>query len=352
MSYEKTSLERSKRYQHLGIVQAMTAPVPRIWFERPIHAAHVADVAGRVVELGPAAATPDDPLSGLATAQGAVASAFDYDDAVFDRAPELLAVGRTGIGYDTVNLESATRHGVAVVNIPTGPTISTAEQTVGLMLAAAKSIKPSEEALRAGGQNFYERHVGVELAGKTLGLVGFGRIPRRVAKVAAALEMNVVAYDKFATDFDGLAEQKDTVEAVISEADVVSVHVPSTPETVDMFNDDLFGQMKRGVVFVNTARGAVVDIPALERALDSGRVFAAGLDVTNPEPLPPEHSLLKRSNVIVTPHVAAGTPEAKYRNFFGALDQVIQVISGERPPHLVNPDVWPAVLARLDKQEK
>ena len=329
----------------------METSLPLVWFERPVLTEHEQFLSGRLVALGPAANTPDDPLSALPEARGAVASMFAYNDELFDRAPNLLVVARTGIGYDTVDVDSATRHGVAVCNVPSGPTISTAEHTVGLMIAAAKQIKRSELALRAGGSGFYERHIGIELEGKTLGLVGFGRIPRRVAAVAVALGMHVIAHDPFVTDFEGLADGRSSLAGLLGDADVVSVHIPHTPDTHKLFSDDTFAMMRPGAVFINTARGGIVDLSALERALDSGQVFAAGLDVTDPEPLPPDATLLARDDIIITPHVAAGTPEAKERNFAGALDQVLEVIAGSRPAHLVNPDVWPAVQARIESQK-
>lgn len=316
--------------------------LPAIWFERPIMPAFRPDVDGRVIELAP---TEADPYAGLSRAVGAVASVAWYNGDLFDRAPALLAVGRTGIGYDRVDVAAATRRGIAVINVPTGPTISTAEQAVALILAAAKNLKESEDAHRQGLDNLYARHQAVELEGKTLGLAGFGRIAKRVALVGAAMGMHVLAYDPFVTDF-GVATSVD-MDTLLAESHVLSVHIPLTSETDNMFSDATFARMRRGVVFVNTARGGLVDLDALERALDSGQVFTAGLDVTEPEPLPVGHRLFDRSDLILTPHVAAGTPEAKHRNFFGALDQVLNAVAGQKPPHLVNPQVWPAVLARL-----
>lgn len=131
-----------------------------------------------------------------------------------------------------------------------------------------------------------------------------------------------------------------SVEELVKEADVVSVHIPLTETTRGTFDSGLFARFKPGAVFVNTARGGLVDLDALVDALDSGQLMSAGLDVTEPEPLPPDHPLLARDDVIVTPHVAAATPEARRANFIGAVEQVIDVLEGRRPPHLVNPQVW------------
>lgn len=311
-----------------------------VWFERPILPHLLAEIEGSCTIIGPGA--PTDASSDLTPAMGVIASLAEYDDAVFDRAPNLRVVARTGIGYDKVDVAAATRRGIAVCNVPDGPTVSTAEHTMALMLGAAKNVKQSHRRLRDGESDFYARHHGIQLMGKRLGLVGFGRIARRVAVAARALGMDVVVFDAHldAITVDPLVQTVASVEALVSEADVVSVHIPLTDETRGIFDRDLFARFKPGAVFVNTARGGLVDLDALVDALNSGQVMAAGLDVTEPEPLPPDHPLLGRDDVIVTPHVAAATPEARRANFIGAVEQVIDVLEGRRPPHLVNPQVW------------
>lgn len=315
---------------------------PKVWFERPVLADLRDGVAVRAEMLGPAEATPDDPYAALGGAVGIVASVHRYDADLMDRAPHLRVISRTGIGYDTVDLAAATGRGIAVCNAPDGPTVSTAEHAVTLMLMAAKQVRRAELGLRSGGSDFYARHVGLELRGRTLGLVGFGRIAREVAAIARGLGMEVSAYDPF---IDTTATPPGTtlvpaLEDLLAAADVVSVHVPLTPESRHLFDTSMFAAMKPGAVFVNTARGGLVDLDALAAALDEGHIFAAGLDVTDPEPLPPDHPLLARDDVVVTPHVAAATVEAKRRIFETAFSQVLQVLAGERPPHLVNPEVW------------
>jgi D-3-phosphoglycerate dehydrogenase len=320
---------------------------PRVWFERPVLADLRDAVAARTEMLGPAEATPDEPYAALSGAEGIVASVHRYDGALMDQAPQLKVISRTGIGYDTVDVAAATARGIAVCNAPDGPTISTAEHAVALMLMAAKQVRRAELALRSGGSDFYARHTGLELRGRTLGLVGFGRIAREVAAIAAGLGMRIVAYDPFidaASAGEGTTLVSDIVD-LLATADVVSVHVPLTPEARHLFDASTFAAMKPGAIFVNTARGGLVDLDGLAAALDSGRLFAAGLDVTDPEPLPPDHPLLARDDVVVTPHVAAATIEAKRRIFETAFSQVLQVLAGERPPHLVNPEVWDGLTA-------
>ncbi len=313
---------------------------PPVWFERAVLPAAVDDVAALADALGPPDASADDPYRDLKSALGAVVSTHVYNAAVMDRGPRLLVIARTGIGYDRVDLAAATERGIAVCNTPDGPTVSTAEHAVALMAAGAKGLKASEAKLRAGGtDDFYAGHRAVELDGKTLGVIGFGRIARRVAAIATAFGMSVKAYDPFLPDeaFAGVTRAADLHAAL--DADVVSVHVPLNEHTHRLIDAAALAAMRPGSVFVNTARGGLVDQDALLAALESGHLLAAGLDVTEPEPLPSGHPLLDRDDVIVTPHVASGTPESKERIFRTAFRQVLQVIGGEEPDHLVNPEV-------------
>ena len=312
---------------------------PRVWLERPALPDLGPELDAAATILGPG--TSDNPIAGIATAEGALAGVLAYDASLMDQAPQLRVICRTGIGVDKVDIPEATRRGIAVCNTPDGPTISTAEHAFGLILTAAKNMKRSSGWLSEGQHDMFARHHAIELDGKTLGLVGFGRIPRRVAAAAHGIGMRVRAYDPHLapTAFAG-AEPAETLEDLLATSDVISVHVPLTADTAGLFDADRFASMRDGVVFVNTARGGVVNQEALVAALDSGKILAAGLDVTDPEPLPSDHTLLHRDNVIVTPHVASGTWEGKRRMFRKAFEQAIQVLSGELPDHLVNPEVW------------
>ena len=298
-------------------------------------------VAAACTVLGPA--TDDDPYAGLATAVAAIAGAAAYDVAFMDHGPSLKVIARTGIGYDRVDVAAATRRGIAVCNTPDGPTISTAEHAVTLMLLVAKNVKAAERALESGtSRDYFSRHQGIELDGKVLGLVGFGRIARHVARIAGGIGMRIAVFDPYiarsAVPPD--IRRAETLEALLADADVVSVHVPLTEASREMFGATQFESMKRGAVFINTARGGLVETDALVEALETGRLFGAGLDVTSPEPLPVGHPLLGRDDVVVTPHVASATAEGKVRMFRVAFQQAIDVVEGRRPDHLVNPEVW------------
>ena len=297
------------------------------------------DVLGRCRALGPADAVPDDPFADLTSAQGIVAGAKFYDAAVMDLAPELRVIARTGIGFDRVDVPAATARGISICNAPDGPTLSTAEHTVTLLLMVAKKVKQSVRVLLDPAGDPFADHDGVELDEKTIGLVGFGRIARRVGGVAASLGMHVQAFDPFLDNF-GEAIRVESLDRLLQSSDVVSVHVPLTKENRLMFGPEEFAAMKDGAIFINTARGGLVDQEALVAALDSGKLLGAGLDVTDPEPLPPAHPLLGRDDVVVTPHVASATAEAKRRMLATAFEQILQVLNGERPANLVNPEVW------------
>lgn len=319
----------------------------RIWFERRVAPELMPFVPPSVDMLGPG--RDDDPQAGISTAQAAIAARLDYGDTLFDRATDLLGVFRTGIGYDTVDLEAATRRGIAACNVPQGPTVPTAEHSVALLLAAAKELVRSSGRLRAGTGNYFSNHGAVELDGKTLGLVGYGRIARRVGDVGLALGMGILAFDPYLPDeaFPAEVERARTLEDLLGRSDAVSVHIPMSADNYRMFNADTFAAMKKGALFVNAARGGLVDHDALISALDGGHLSGAGLDVTDPEPLRPDHPLLHRTDVIVTPHIASATPEARERMFSMAVRQALMVLDGQRPPHLLNPDAWPGVLDRL-----
>lgn len=324
----------------------------RIWFERSPAADLLQLVPPEAAILSPG--RENDPYAGLAEAQAVLAGSCRYGEDQFDQAPELLVICRTGIGYDTVDVDAADRRGIAVCNAPEGPTVSTAEHTVALILAVAKRITQSGNRLRNECGDYYQKHEALELDGKTLGLVGFGRIARRVARAGAGLGMQPVAYDPYLDDdlFPASVRRVDQLEELLTTGDVISAHIPASPGNRRLFDERAFGLMKPGTVFVNTARGSLVDQEALLAALDRGHLFGAGLDVTDPEPLPPGHPLLHRPNVTVTPHIASSTTEGRRRIFEIALQQVLLTLDGQRPPNLVNGESWANVYSRWEKMRR
>ncbi len=317
----------------------------RIWFERDMPPYLWPMLDGAATPIGPGTATPSDLLSSIGPAEAAIASSLaTYDAPAMDRAPLLRVIARTGIGVDKVDLDAATERGIAVCNTPDAPTISTAEHAITLMLTVAKQIPESQATLRSGGRDFFASHQGEELSGRTLGLAGIGRIGRRVAHMAAGFDMRVIAHDPFVDETTASAAGIDLVaslDELLTQADIVSLHLPLTDGTRHLIDGEQLGLMKPGAILVNTARGGLVDHDALLGALELGHLSGAGLDVTDPEPLPPDHPLLHRDDVVVTPHVAAATTAGKARLYESAVTQALQVLRGEYPNHLVNPAVWP-----------
>ena len=316
-----------------------------IWFERDLPDEHRHLIDGVAIALGPATVAPDEPFRDAATAQAIVAGGrLAYNADVMDRAPELKVIARTGIGVDNVDVEAATRRGIAVCNAPEAPTISTAEHAVALMMAVAKDLKGIErDVLRGDKADYFNANRGMELCDRQLGLIGVGRIGARVAALVQGLGMRVCAYDPFVDParFRELNIQAmATIDELLAVADVVSLHLPLTDATRNLIDAQRLATMKHGAILINTSRGGIVDEAALVEALDAGRLFGAGIDAFVSEPPRPDHPLLNRADVVATPHIGTATAAAKARLWETAIEQAIQVLQGQRPPHLVNPDVW------------
>ncbi len=282
----------------------------------------------------------------LAGARAVIAGSSPWTVERIASAPELEVISRSGIGFDTVDLEAATSHGIVVCNTPDAPSISTAEHTMSLLLAATKFTANNVARLRAGRQDFYAANEAIELSGATVGVVGHGRIGSRVARMCAAMDLRVIVCDPYVEVFEH--EQVD-LATLLAESRVITLHCPLTDETRNMIDAEALSAMQDGVVLVNAARGGVIDSDALIAALDSAKVYAAGLDVTAPEPLDPNHTLLHRDNVVVTPHIASATDKGRIRMYSGAIENARQVLAGDRPVNCVNPEVWSVREARQSR---
>jgi D-3-phosphoglycerate dehydrogenase len=265
-----------------------------------------------------------------------VRSATKLTADVLERAVRLKVIGRAGVGVDNVDVEAATRRGIVVANAPESTVVSAAEHTIGLLVALARNIPQAHAALKQGR---WERKAygGVELAGKTLGVLGFGRIGQQVARRAAGLGMRVVAYDPYvaAERFRELGvERLETKEEVYAGAEFLTLHLPLTPETRGALDAAAFAQLRDGAFLVNAARGALVDEAALHDALRSGKVAGAALDVFSEEPY--TGALLELDNVVVTPHLAASTDEAQDRAGVIVAEQVRAALEGGPVTNAVN----------------
>jgi D-3-phosphoglycerate dehydrogenase len=249
----------------------------------------------------------------------------------------LIVVGRAGVGVDNIDVEAATTRGIVVVNAPAAITIATAEHTLGMMLALARHI-PFAHASLTSGKWERSKFVGVELRGKTLGIAGLGRIGAEVARRARALEMRVIAYDPFVTPerFQSMGITLASLDELLAESDFITLHLPLTAANHHFLDDAQFAKMKPGVRVLNVARGELVSEVALLRALDSGRVAGAAIDVFEKEPPDPESPLLHHPNVVVTPHLGASAAEAQERLSVDVAEQLLTALRGEPVVYAVN----------------
>lgn len=256
-----------------------------------------------------------------------------WDAKAFALAPNLTVISRVGVGYDNVSVPDAAAAGVIVCNAPLAPMVSTAEHTMALLFAVTKVMPHQIDRAKAGLKG---EPIGraLELDGSVLGLIGIGRIASRVAVAAQALGMRVLAADPFVTESPVAGVELVTLDVVLAESDVISLHAPAMPETVRMIDAAVLAQMKRGAYLINCARGVLVDHEALLAAIDSGHLGGAGLDVTDPEPLPEGHPLLDRINVVVTPHIASSTIAGRRRLYEHSIENALAVLEG-RPASIV-----------------
>ncbi len=252
-------------------------------------------------------------LAAVADAQALIIrSGVTADAELLAKAPQLKAIARAGVGVDNVDLAAATEQGIVVMNTPGGNTISTAEHTFGLMIALARHIPQGHQSL-AEGRWDRKAFSGVELKGKTLGIIGLGRIGQAIAARAQAFEMAVIAHDPYLPPEVAEAVQAPLLPLaeVYARADFLTFHAMVTEETRGMVNADAIAQMKDGVRIINAARGALINSADLAQALGSGKVAGAALDVYETEPPPADHPLIGLPNVVHTPHLAASTSDAQ-----------------------------------------
>jgi D-3-phosphoglycerate dehydrogenase len=249
--------------------------------------------------------------------------------AVLDAASRLKVIGRAGVGVDNIDLEAAKKHNVTVVNAPTSTTVAVAELAFGMLLALARDI-PRADATMKQGKWAKKEFQGVELNGKTLGIIGFGRIGQEVGRRAAAFGMSVIIYDPNALEHElvyGNAEPA-SLQDLLAWSDFISLHLPLTVHTRDLLGPMAFSQMRDGVRVVSTARGGIIDEPALLDALNSGKVAGAALDVFEKEP-PGLTKLVAHPRVITSPHIGAQTAEAQSRAAEDIAHEVLAALRGE-----------------------
>jgi len=322
---------------------------PRILVCRPVPEPGIDRLRGSCeVEVwpGPLAMPRSELLARVASVAGILVVGDRVDDALLDAAgPGLRAIAGFGVGYDNIDVAACTRRGIPAGNTPDVLSDTTSELAWALMMAAARRITEAERYVRAGrwGTGGLSDLMGVDVGGATLGIVGLGRIGQAMARRALGFRMTVLYSQRNRADAAVEADLRAThvpFPELLARADYVSVHAPLTAETRHLIDAAAIARMKPGAILVNTSRGGLVDQDALLAALDGGRLRAAALDVTDPEPLPPGHPLLGRDDVIVTPHIGSNTLATRSRMSLMCADNLLAGIRGERMPWVIDPTVY------------
>ncbi|MDE2127278.1 MAG: phosphoglycerate dehydrogenase [Armatimonadetes bacterium] len=278
-----------------------------------------------------------------------VASSDWFGDHLFAACPNLKHVSRCGVGTDSVDMASATRFGVVVTNTPGAMTEAVADYAFGLLLAAARKIPQGDRLMKSGG---WDEYPGTLVVGKTLGLIGLGAIGRATAERSIGFRMRLLAYDPQLERSGALPENLRHVtfcslDRLLAESDFVSVHAPSTPETRHLINAERLAMMKPSAYLINTARGALVDEPALIDALERGIIAGAATDVYGEEPLPAESPLRQAPNLVLTPHNAFNAVESVAQMSMASVTPILDLLNGKRPEFTCNPEVWSAPSLRM-----
>lgn len=317
----------------------------KVLVNKPIHEVALERLREEVEVLTPFKASREKLLEMLPEMHAVVLCAgLKLGGAEMDLATNLEVIGRHGAGVDIVDIEAATERGIPVTFTPHGPTESTAEHAFMLMLATARRLSLLDSSTRSGNFHIRDRVVGQELAGKAVGIVGFGRIGRRMAEMCRdALQMTVYAYDPYVdaeeTECWGAVCVEDLV-TMAGEVDVLSIHAPSNADTHRLVSREVIEALKPNAILVNVSRGPVVDETALIDALEEERIWGAGLDVYDPEPPSPDNPLFRQERVTLTPHLASFTDEGRQRMGLMAAEDVLSVLRGEAPRYLFNTEVW------------
>ncbi len=255
---------------------------------------------------------------------------------------QMKVISNYAVGFDNIDIAAATQRRIAVGNTPGVLTGATADFTFALLMAAARRVVEAERYAREGRWKTWGPSIllGVDLSGATLGLIGFGRIGQAVARRAAGFDMRVLFHDPSTGAVEGIDAEPVDLETLLGESDFVSLHAPLTPRTRGMINAETLAKMKPGAILINTARGPMIDQQALYEALESKHLFAAALDVTDPEPLPPNHPLYRLENLIICPHIASAGTQTREKMSIMAAENLLAGLKGERLPHCVNPQVY------------
>jgi len=289
-------------------------------------------------------AAPNDRLETIASlldkeVTGVIVRYNLFNRELMEKAPNLKVIARHGIGVDLIDMEAATEHGIMVVNTPDAATVSVAEHVVMLILALSKKMIFADRELKKGNYSVKDKYMPDDVEGKTLGLIGFGKIGKEVAKRCIGLGMDVIAYDPYTNQaaFDSMGVEKAaSMESLLEQSDFVSLHTPLSPQTHHLLGEAQFKLMKESAYLINCSRGQVVDEAALIGSLQKKIIAGAGLDVFEKEPPEADNPLFCMDNVIATPHSSSLTVNGKIKMAVGAAEQLLKVLRGEAPDYLVN----------------
>jgi D-3-phosphoglycerate dehydrogenase len=312
--------------------------MPKILVADPIHDAGVALLRAEGMETDVCLKLPPEELIACISEYDAlvVRSETKVVAAVLEAGHRLQVVGRAGVGVDNIDLDAATKNGVAVVNAPTGNILAAAEHTIALLMAMARNVSQADASLKRGEWRRAE-FMGVEIRGKTLGIVGLGRVGSEVARRARGLDMRLLAYDPFVSPERAnlLGAELATLQQILSDSDFVTIHTPLTAATRQLLGAQELAQMKPGARIINVARGDLIDENALLQALENGQLAGAALDVFDQEP-PENRNLINHSKVVSTPHLGASTIEAQADVAKEVVEQVLAVLRGQPAQFTVN----------------
>ena len=315
----------------------------KIVISHPLYKDGMALLEGKAELIIPNDGDSDRIIDSLREADAYILRIGKIDHKAIEQCPNLKVITRPGVGYDSVDVQAATERGIPVVLCPSANARAVAEHTVSMLFACSKNTVESVVETKKGNFNIRNRYAAVDIFGKMIVLLGFGNIGKIVAKMCSGLDMKVGVYDPYvkrdAVEAMGYTYFDNMLEAMAA-GDYISLHMPSLPSTRGMISTAQFGAMKPTAYFLNAARGDVVDEKAMIEALESGRIAGAGLDVLVEEPMPADHPLMKLSNVVVTPHMAAQTQETVSKLVTMAAEGTLAVLRGEKWPHVANPEVY------------
>jgi len=285
--------------------------------------------------------TEDDVIALARDADGVIVRLQPFTDKVMSKLPKCRVVGRYGVGVDNIDVPAATRHGIAVGNVCDYAVNEVAEQALALLLSCVRKVASHDKLIRAGTWDIGQKDPVHRMQGRTLGLIGLGRIPQMLVRKVAGFDFTVLASDPFISqdDADKLGVKLVDLDTLLADSDYVSVHAPLNDKTRHMINESALRKMKPAAILVNTARGPVVDVQALCRALKEGWINSAGIDVHETEPVPKDYCLFELDNVVISDHAGWYSEESIADLQRGAAEAVLAVLKGDWPKFLVNPDV-------------